>query len=85
MAVTPEEMNLLTDAGLEFEIDSKWIPPSQLIPQSVPVSGITGYPCYETVEETYAEAQAIADNDPESSFLDRHRRFVGEDCGTWRP
>jgi len=71
MAVTPEEMNLLTDAGLEFEIDSKWIPPSQLIPQSVPVSGITGYPCYETVEETYAEAQAIADNNPNlASWID---------------
>ena len=24
MEVTPDEMDLLTDAGLEFEIDNKW-------------------------------------------------------------
>jgi hypothetical protein len=71
MEVTPEEMALLTDAGLEFEIDTKWMSRARLIPQGVTINGITGYPCYETVDETYAEAQSIADDNPNlASWID---------------
>ena len=71
MEVTPEEIALLIDAGLEVEIDTKWTPPARLVPQGVTINGITGYPCYETVEETYAEAQAIADDNPNlASWID---------------
>lgn len=64
MAVTPDEMDLLINTGLKLEIDKKEIPPASLVPQAVTTPGITGFPCYETVEETYAEAQAIADENP---------------------
>lgn len=71
MKVNSEVMDFLTDAGLEFEIDTEWTPPARLVPQSVTVSGISGYPCYETVEETYAEAQAIANDNPKlASWID---------------
>ncbi|MCW9066766.1 MAG: M14 family metallopeptidase [Ignavibacteriaceae bacterium] len=71
MEVTPYEMALLTDAGLEFEIETKWTPPARLVPQGVTINGIAGYPCYETVEETYAEAKAIADDSPNlASWID---------------
>jgi carboxypeptidase T len=71
MSVTPEEMKLLVDAGLEFEIDTQWTSPAHLIPQSVTPNGIAGFPCDETVEETYAEAQAIVDDNPNlASWID---------------
>jgi carboxypeptidase T len=71
MAVSPDEMDLLIHAGLEFEIDNTWTPPESLVPQGVTITGITGFPCYETVEETYAEAQTIADDNPNlASWID---------------
>ena len=38
------------------------------------VNGIPGYPCYRTVEETYAAAQDIVVGASRSGRLDRHRR-----------
>ena len=71
MEVTPEEMSLLMDAGLEFETEIKKESPGRLIQQDVTINGISGYPCYETVEETYAEARSIADDNPNlASWID---------------
>jgi len=71
MEVTPEEISFLIDAGFEFEIDIKRESPARLIQQDVTINGISGYPCYETVEETYAEAQSIADDNPNiASWID---------------
>ena len=38
------------------------------------VNGIPGYPCYRTVEETYATAQNIVDRASRSGRLDRYWR-----------
>ena len=52
MKVTQKEIDLLTDAGLQVVVAD--------LQQLPVVQSITGYPCYETVEETFAFAEALA-------------------------
>ena len=71
MTVPPDEMAFLTSAGLKIETVTRWTPKERLIPQGRMVNGIAGFPCYETVEETYALAQAIADENLDlASWMD---------------
>jgi carboxypeptidase T len=53
--------------GFEVEVDqaltAKYCAPAPALPDQV--EGIPGYPCYRTVEETYAAAQAIAAAHPD--------------------
>ena len=66
MQVTPEEIKRLTDAGLQFSVDDQWrFPVRTISPFEETMETIPGYPCYQTVEETYAIAQEMADNHPE--------------------
>ena len=52
MKVTQREIDLLTDAGLQVVVaDLQQLPTVQAIPS---------YPCYQTVEETFAFAEALA-------------------------
>jgi len=56
MAVTQEEMDRLQAAGLDVVVAEK---------QEYPIIGsIPSYPCYRTVEETFASAQSIVNNHP---------------------
>ncbi|UCC62775.1 MAG: PKD domain-containing protein [Anaerolineae bacterium] len=59
--VTRAEYGSLLDAGFRLEIDelltAQLHRPNQRLPGQT--SGIPGYPCYRTVDETYAAAQAI--------------------------
>ena len=57
MRVTQREIDLLTDAGLQVVVAD---------PQQLPmVQSIVGYPCYQTVEETFAFAEALATTYPD--------------------
>jgi hypothetical protein len=60
--VTPAEYERLRAAGFRLEIDQQLTAelrqPRMMLPDQT--SGIPGYPCYRTVEETYATAEAIA-------------------------
>ena len=57
MKVTQREIDLLTDAGLQVVVaDQQRLPMVQSIP---------GYPCYQTVEETFAFAEALAATYPD--------------------
>lgn len=65
--ITKEDYQQLIAAGYRIEID---LPNTSLVNtplKSLPGqrSGISGYPCYRTVEETYASAESIAANYPE--------------------
>ncbi len=64
MTVTPAEIELLTAAGLRVEAAPEWRPPSPPAPIPRAAGGIPGYPCYRTVEETYAAAEEIAADHP---------------------
>ena len=71
MTVTPDEMAFLTSAGLKIETVTHWTPKERLTPQGRMVNGIAGFPFYETVEETYALTQAIADENLDlASWID---------------
>jgi carboxypeptidase T len=62
VAVAPEDYARLLEAGFYLEVDEQ-LTAELNKPRAMPqgqVSGIPGYPCYRTVEETYAAAQAIA-------------------------
>ena len=63
MEVTQREIDLLTDAGLQIVVAER---------QELPViASIPGYPCYETVEETFDEAQGIVNDYPNlASWID---------------
>ena len=57
MKATQREIDLLTAAGLQVVVAD---------PQQLPtVQSITGYPCYETVEETFVFAEALATTYPD--------------------
>lgn len=67
VGVTPAEYQALQKLGFRLEIDRslteqmnrpRVISPSQ-------ADGIPGFPCYRTVEETYASAEALADAHPD--------------------
>ncbi len=64
--IGPSEKTRLLDAGFRLEVDIKKTAalhrPNVALPGQT--SGIPGYPCYRTVEETFADAQALAPNHP---------------------
>jgi len=64
MKVTQEDIDRLTAAGLRIELDDTWTPtqPEALdgAPKETDDEGIPRYPCYRTVEETFASAEKIA-------------------------
>jgi hypothetical protein len=67
VAVDADGFARLMSAGLELEIDERMTsrlctPLKRLEGQT---EGIPGYPCYRTVEETFADAQALAATYPE--------------------
>ncbi|MCP4571236.1 MAG: hypothetical protein GY838_02680, partial [bacterium] len=60
----PWALDRLNALGLEYEIAQDYTPPLGMISLNPMLRTIPGYSCYETVEETYAAAQAMADNNP---------------------
>jgi carboxypeptidase T len=73
VAVTADDYARLLQAGFRLEVDEQLTaelnrPRTMLQGQ---ISGIPGYPCYRTVEETFAAAQAIATTHPTlASWID---------------
>ncbi len=71
---------LLLDLGFEPEVDeartAKYRQPRVRLPGQV--NGIPSYPCYRTVEETFAAAHALVAAHPTLADLDRHRQLVGQ-------
>jgi murein tripeptide amidase MpaA len=69
--VTQEDYDRLIEAGLNVEVDIALMAQFSREPQALPpdTSTIPGYPCYRTVEETFATAQAIAANYPDLASL----------------
>lgn len=67
VGVTPDQIGLLQAAGFRLELDQKLTRQVNIPAQALPgqLSGIPGYPCYRTVEETFAAAQALAAAYPE--------------------
>jgi carboxypeptidase T len=67
LEVTAEEYQRLLDAGFRLEVDEKLTAGLNQLLVGLPgqVAGIPGYPCYRTVEETFATAQAIVANQPQ--------------------
>ena len=67
IGVTQDEVDRLLKMGFRVEIDWQLTyqvnQPVQRLPQQM--GGIPGYPCYRTVEETYASAQALASAHPQ--------------------
>lgn len=60
MRVTPEEIARLEALGLRVENDNTWVAPPVLQALEPGIESIPSYPCYRTVEETFAAAQALA-------------------------
>ena len=64
--VTPKEYVRLTQSGYSVKIDleksEEFNRPHTSLPEQT--SGIPGYPCYRTVEETFASAQFLVTNHP---------------------
>jgi carboxypeptidase T len=65
--VTTEEIALLEMAGFTVEIDYEATSKLNLphVPLPGQIDGIPGFPCYRTVEETYATAEQIVADHPE--------------------
>ena len=63
----PREIQALLDLGFRLEVDAART--AELLAPRVAlegqVAGIPGYPCYRTVEETYASAAALAADHPD--------------------
>jgi carboxypeptidase T len=71
MEVTQDEIDLLTEAGLRVEVAEQ-----QELPM---VQSIPSYPCYRTVEETFATAQQIVSDHPNlATWID-----VGDSWEKW--
>jgi uncharacterized protein (TIGR03437 family) len=66
LEVSPEEYRRLLAAGLRVEVDEARKAQIAGAVRAVPpgATAIPGFPCYRTVEETYASAKAIADAHP---------------------
>ncbi|MEE8525868.1 MAG: M14 family zinc carboxypeptidase, partial [Thermoanaerobaculia bacterium] len=66
-AVSPQEYRQLQSEGFRLEIDeAKTAQLTRLgIPLKAQLAGIPGFPCYRTVEETYATATAIVAAHPD--------------------
>ena len=67
VGVTPLEYERMRAMGFRLEIDQRLTQAVNQPHLSLPgqTSGIPGYPCYRTVEETYATAEALAANYPD--------------------
>ncbi|MGD2159356.1 MAG: M14 family metallopeptidase, partial [Anaerolineales bacterium] len=67
LGVTPEQYNLLIGMGFRLEIDLEMTAQINQPRQALPgqTTGIPGYPCYRTVEETFATAEGIVADYPE--------------------
>jgi len=67
MRVTREDVDRLTAAGLRVVLDETWKPkqPEMRINEKEDEGGIPGYPCYRTVEETFATAESLAEQYPD--------------------
>ncbi|MFB0537972.1 MAG: M14 family metallopeptidase, partial [Anaerolineae bacterium] len=55
MELTQDQIAVLTDLGFQVEVDEQY---------ALSMLSIPSYPCYRTVEETFATAQAIANDHP---------------------
>ncbi len=66
MEVTQDEIDLLTAAGLRVQVDNEWTPQhlQDTTTLSADTTGIPKYPCYRTVEETFATAEQIVSDHP---------------------
>ncbi|SHO48978.1 M14 family zinc carboxypeptidase [Desulfopila aestuarii] len=64
MKVTQEDIDRLNAAGLRVKLDNTWTPSQPESQKGTDDEGIPGYPCYRTVEETYATAGQIAEKYP---------------------
>ncbi|MCP4593904.1 MAG: carboxypeptidase, partial [bacterium] len=60
----PDALERLEDLGLDFAIEQDYTPPLAMLSLNPLLRTIPGYSCYETVEETYAAAQAMATGNP---------------------
>ncbi len=65
--LSPLDQQFLLQAGYQFEIDLQKT--AELSRQNIPlpgqISGIPGYPCYRTVEETYMSLEQLASEHPD--------------------
>ena len=81
MEATSEDIARLTDAGLRVEVDETWVaqPQGDLHALLSETTGIPGYPCYRTVEETFATAEGIVNDHPDlAAWID-----VGDSWEKW--
>ncbi|MFN2187421.1 MAG: M14 family zinc carboxypeptidase, partial [Candidatus Promineifilaceae bacterium] len=66
LSATPLEYDRLESLGFRLEVDEKltalYSAPKERLPGQI--SGIDGYPCYRTVEETFASAEQIVQDHP---------------------
>ncbi len=69
--LTPDELNEISSNGFRYEIDrdlnSRLHQPHRLLPAQI--SGIPGFPCYRTVEETYAAFAHLSNTYPQLATL----------------
>jgi carboxypeptidase T len=65
MQVTQEELDRLLALGLRVERDDKWVAPPVAPALAAGLESIPSYPCYRTVEETFAAAQALVAAHPD--------------------
>ena len=63
--IGPRQQDLLEAQGLKYVIDEELTQELHNPPRQATDSGIPGYPCYRTVEETYADLSALAANHPD--------------------
>ncbi len=73
VAVDAADLVVIRQLGFRIEVDAERTADFNRKPEVLPdqTDGIPGYPCYRTVEETFATAQAIVAAHPElATFLD---------------
>jgi len=65
--IGPYQRDLLAERGVEYEVDEELTRQlhTAVLQTEETTSGIPGYPCYRTVEETYADLDALAANHPD--------------------
>ena len=66
--------------GFRLEIDQDLTDKANQPPAISPLqaSGIPGYSCYRTLDETYATAEALGGGLSSPGDLERYRRYLGE-------
>lgn len=73
VAVDSADVAAIQQLGFRTEVDAERTTAFNRKPEALPdqVNGIPGYPCYRTVEETFATAQSIVANYPQlATFVD---------------